>query len=97
MPEVLLLHPLLLQVRTKLPRSQPTQLSLQPNLMGAWVGSSVLLLLTECTDSGVDYTQIPKKLDQQFEELDTDSALRPTIIKPGTSWTYKSQKVPQSL
>merc|ERR1719333_55079 len=42
--------------------------------------------------SGVDYTQIPKKLDQQFEALDTDAALRPTIIKPGTQWTHKSQK-----
>ena len=40
----------------------------------------------------MDYTQIPKKLDQQFEALDTDAALRPTIIKPGTQWTHKSQK-----
>lgn len=47
--------------------------------------------------SGVDYTQIPKALDKQFEELDTDSALRPTIIKPGNTWTHKSQKVPTKL
>jgi hypothetical protein len=42
--------------------------------------------------SGVDYTKIPKQLDAKFEELDVDSALRPTIIKPGTLWTHKSQK-----
>jgi hypothetical protein len=42
--------------------------------------------------AGVDYTQIPKQLNSQFEALDADSALRPTIIKPGNVWTHKSQK-----
>jgi hypothetical protein len=42
--------------------------------------------------SGVDYTQIPKQLDSTFEQLDEDAALRPTIIKPGNTWTHKSQK-----
>ena len=41
---------------------------------------------------GVDYTQIPTILDNQFEKLDTDSALRPTIINPGTTWIHKCQK-----
>ena len=52
--------------------------------------------LTLCV-SGVDYTKIPKQLDAKFEELDEDSALRPTIIKPGTLWTHKSQKVSEQL
>ena len=52
--------------------------------------------LTLCM-SGVDYTKIPKQLDAKFEELDVDSALRPTIIKPGTLWTHKSQKVSEQL
>jgi len=47
---------------------------------------------TGAMGSGVDYTKIPKQLDAKFEELDVDSALRPTIIKPGTLWTHKSQK-----
>lgn len=39
----------------------------------------------------VDYTKIPTELDKKFEELDTDSALRPTIINPGQTWTKSSQ------
>jgi len=42
--------------------------------------------------TGVDYTKIPKQMDAKFEELDTDAALRPTIIKPGSSWLKTSQK-----
>jgi hypothetical protein len=38
-----------------------------------------------------DYTKIPTELDRKFEILDEDSALRPTIIKPGTLWTKSSQ------
>jgi len=40
----------------------------------------------------VDYTQVPKEMDKQFERLDTDSALRPTIINPADTWTKKAQK-----
>jgi hypothetical protein len=39
-----------------------------------------------------DYTQVPKEMDAQFEKLDTDSCLRPTIISPGDTWTKKAQK-----
>jgi hypothetical protein len=42
--------------------------------------------------TGVDLTQIPKLLDARFEELDEDSALRPTLIKTGVHWTKKTQK-----
>lgn len=39
-----------------------------------------------------DYTRIPAALDKKFEELDVDSALRPTIIKPGDVWSKDYQK-----
>ena len=40
----------------------------------------------------LDYTKIPTILDAQFEKLDEDSALRPTILNVGKVWTKKSQK-----
>eukprot|EP00933_Yihiella_yeosuensis_P019978 TRINITY_DN1610_c0_g1_i5.p1 TRINITY_DN1610_c0_g1~~TRINITY_DN1610_c0_g1_i5.p1 ORF type:complete len:245 (-),score=72.89 TRINITY_DN1610_c0_g1_i5:135-842(-) len=39
-----------------------------------------------------DYTQVPREMDQCFEKLDTDSALRPTIINPGSLWKKRAQK-----
>lgn len=39
-----------------------------------------------------DITKLPSTLDRKFEELDEDSALRPTIIQIGTSWTKRTQK-----
>jgi len=39
-----------------------------------------------------DYTQLPIELDKKFEALDTDGALRPTIIDIGKTWTKKSQE-----
>merc|ERR1712066_424906 len=44
------------------------------------------------TDTGRDYTKVPQEMDKEFERLDTDGALRPTIISPGRSWTLKRQK-----
>jgi hypothetical protein len=44
------------------------------------------------SESRVDITQIPVLLDQRYEELDVDAALKPTIINPGASWTKRSQK-----
>jgi len=43
-------------------------------------------------EEDVDYTKIPAVLDQRFEILDEDSALRPTIIKPGNVWEKRAQK-----
>mmetsp|Transcript_15089 Transcript_15089/g.45211 ORF Transcript_15089/g.45211 Transcript_15089/m.45211 type:complete len:921 (+) Transcript_15089:180-2942(+) len=40
----------------------------------------------------VDYTQVPQQLEQQFEKLDKEGALRPTIINPGKTWRKKAQK-----
>lgn len=44
------------------------------------------------SEGGVDYTQIPLELDRRFEELDEDNALRPTIIKPGRTWTLRRRE-----
>jgi len=44
----------------------------------------------------IDYTALPAALDAQYEALDEDSALRPTIIKVGKTWTLKSQDGPLS-
>jgi hypothetical protein len=41
---------------------------------------------------GMDYTRIPKALDQAFEQLDEDAALQPTIISPGDVWTRRTRK-----
>ena len=43
-------------------------------------------------DRAEDFTMILKVLDAQFEKLDTDKALRSTIIKAGTTWTRKHQE-----
>ena len=42
--------------------------------------------------AGVDYTRIPAQLDRRLEQLDGDSALRPTIINPGDPWTRTARK-----
>lgn len=43
------------------------------------------------TSDDLDYTKIPAALDKKYEALDEDSALRPTTLKPGKTWTHKSQ------
>jgi len=43
----------------------------------------------EAVVTSIDYTKIPAQMEKKFEALDEDSALRPTIIKPGDSWTKK--------
>lgn len=40
----------------------------------------------------IDFTKYAGLLDKKYEELDPDSALRPTIINPSDQWTKKSTK-----
>jgi len=39
----------------------------------------------------VDWTNIPKRMDESFEKLDTDSSLRPTILKVSEVWQRSTQ------
>ena len=39
-----------------------------------------------------DCTKLPSKLEYAFDRLDTDHAVRPTIIKPGDQWQRARQK-----
>lgn len=41
---------------------------------------------------GVDYTRIPGALDRKFEALDTEGAVRATILNPGDVWLRSAQK-----
>ena len=40
----------------------------------------------------IDFTKYAGLLDKKYEELDPDSALRPTIINPSDQWRRKSTK-----
>merc|ERR1719210_3023826 len=44
------------------------------------------------TTSALDFTKVPSILDKQFEMLDTDGALKPTIINIGDEWEIKRYK-----
>ncbi|CAM9417059.1 unnamed protein product [Ectocarpus fasciculatus] len=44
------------------------------------------------SEASVDYTKIPGALEKQFEALDKEGAVRPTIINPGSVWTKRAQK-----
>jgi hypothetical protein len=46
----------------------------------------------ESSEAQIDYTEIPKALEKQFEQLDKEGAVRPTIINPGLLWTKRAQK-----
>ena len=43
------------------------------------------------TTSSGDYTKLPALLNQQFDRLDIDNAIRPTKIKTGDVWTLSRQ------
>ena len=42
--------------------------------------------------TSLDFTKVPSRLDSKFEKLDTDSALRPTILNVGEKWEKRSLK-----
>lgn len=43
-------------------------------------------------ETGYDLAALPRQLDSKFKALDTDSQLRPTILKSVTPWTKRSKK-----
>eukprot|EP01122_Echinamoeba_exundans_P006772 TRINITY_DN1971_c0_g2_i1.p1 TRINITY_DN1971_c0_g2~~TRINITY_DN1971_c0_g2_i1.p1 ORF type:complete len:992 (+),score=172.24 TRINITY_DN1971_c0_g2_i1:130-3105(+) len=47
---------------------------------------------TSSSQHTFDMTQIPAALDRKLEQLDTDSAVRPTIVNVGVAWTMRRQK-----
>ena len=53
--------------------------------------SSASVVVWEKNNAAVDFTGIPNVLDDRLEKLDTDNALRPTIIHVGKNWTKRSQ------
>jgi len=67
----------------QLQQPQPQPLDSQLPTAGTSAGSEV---------GSRDFTQVPRQMDERFERMDTDSALRPTIITPAASWIKKSQK-----
>ena len=40
----------------------------------------------------MDFTKVPSSLDANFDKLDTDNALKPTIINVGDNWKLKQFK-----
>lgn len=48
--------------------------------------------LQSSSSTAPDYTTLPKLLEQRAERFDQDSQLRPTIIKPGSSWNKSEKK-----
>jgi len=65
---------------TDLPTPAPVD---GPAATGASMGAKVVVAR--------DYTKVPNQLNAQFESLDEDNCLRPTIVKPGDLWIKKAQ------
>jgi len=42
-----------------------------------------------CDEGVIDYTKVPGELDARLDAMDSEGAVRPTIIKPGSSWVKK--------
>merc|ERR1719428_1099854 len=76
-------QPTLAPPATQAPPAQQQQQQQQESQGVAGVSAS---------ETWTDYTEVPKEMDKQFEALDKDGLLRPTIINPGEVWTKKAQK-----
>jgi hypothetical protein len=47
---------------------------------------------SEGSSDVIDYTRLPKQLDNKLEALDKEGSVRPTIITAGERWTKKAKK-----
>mmetsp|Transcript_43764 Transcript_43764/g.103411 ORF Transcript_43764/g.103411 Transcript_43764/m.103411 type:complete len:974 (+) Transcript_43764:105-3026(+) len=76
------------------PSQQPVAAAAQPQSQQAEAPQQHKQEDGEAVSDGADrdFTQVPHEMDRRFEELDTDSALRPTIITPSDTWTKRAQK-----
>jgi len=63
--------------------SQPTSTQPRPQKSSSTTGSN--------EGSNEDWTNVPKRMDEDFEKLDTDSALRPTILNVSPTWDRTTQ------
>lgn len=70
------------------PSAAPAQATTTPATTTTTPAAASLDVVPEApVDDVVDYTVLPKQLDEQFEQLDTEGAVRPTIINVGSAWT----------
>eukprot|EP00656_Telonema_subtile_P010681 TRINITY_DN15184_c0_g2_i5.p1 TRINITY_DN15184_c0_g2~~TRINITY_DN15184_c0_g2_i5.p1 ORF type:complete len:752 (-),score=190.90 TRINITY_DN15184_c0_g2_i5:44-2299(-) len=72
------------------PKSAPDPKPATNMSLSSQQASTTKSLIEHAEDA--DYTQLPRHLEKQLEQLDADAAVRPTIIKTGDAWTHRSQQ-----
>ena len=70
------------------PKAQATTTPLKSELVAKRVDAAA----EEEEEEVEDYTKLPSRLDDAFDRLDEDHAVRPAIIKPGDQWQRARQK-----
>ena len=84
------------EVKEAAPKSKSEQASSPPtktdSIQGQKDDKEPVHIDKSSETSTVDFTKVPSTLDRRFEKLDTDNALRPTIINVGQRWEKRSLK-----